>query len=103
VGSGGVSLEACLRRLEDLPLGGVVVTDIDRDGTGSGPDLEGLAEVLAFCGLPVFASGGIAGTSDLVALAGLGAGTRSLAGAIVGRALLSGALSILEAVAACNR
>jgi phosphoribosylformimino-5-aminoimidazole carboxamide ribonucleotide (ProFAR) isomerase len=51
----------------------------------------------------VVASGGIAGTSDLVALAGLGAGARRLAGAIVGRALLSGALSISEAVAACEQ
>jgi len=103
VDSGGPELETVLRRLEDLPLGGVVVTDIDRDGTGAGPDLEGLAQVLAVTGLPVLASGGIGGTSDLVALAGLEGGAHRLAGAIVGRALLSGALSISEAVAACEQ
>ncbi len=103
VGSGGLDLETALQRLEDLPLGGVVVTDIDRDGTGAGPDLEGLARVLALTRLPVVASGGIAGTSDLVALAGLGTGGRRLAGAVVGRALLSGALSVSEAVDACGR
>jgi phosphoribosylformimino-5-aminoimidazole carboxamide ribotide isomerase len=65
--------------------------------------MAGLAHVLALTGLQVVASGGIAGTSDLVALAGLGAGARRLAGAIVGRALLSGALSISEAVAACEQ
>jgi len=96
-------VEAALQRLEDLPLGGVVVTDIDRDGTGAGPDMAGLAHVLALTGLQVVASGGIAGTSDLVALAGLGAGARRLAGVIVGRALLSGALSISEPVAACEQ
>ncbi len=103
VDPGGLDLEAALQRLADLPLGGVVVTDIDRDGTGAGPDMAGLAHVLALTGLQVVASGGIAGTSDLVALAGLGAGARRLAGAIVGRALLSGALSISEAVAACEQ
>ena len=69
VDSAGLGLEACLQRLEDLPLGGVVVTDIDRDGTGAGPDLAGLAQVLALTELAVVASGGIAGRSDLVALA----------------------------------
>ncbi len=100
--SGGLELEAALQRLAGLPLGGVVVTDIDRDGTGAGPDLAGLAHVLAVTGLAVVASGGIAGISDLAALAGLGAAGRRLDGAIVGRALLSGALSISEAVAACG-
>ncbi len=101
VDSGGLELDAALQRLADLPLGGVVVTDIDRDGTGASPDLAGLAHVLSVTGLPVLASGGIAGTSDLAALAALGAAGRRLDGAIVGRALLSGALSISEAVAAC--
>ena len=103
VDSTGLSLETCLQRLEDLPLGGVVVTDIDRDGTGAGPDLAGLAQVLAWTELAVVASGGIAGSSDLVALTGLRTATRRLAGVIVGRALLSGALSLAEAVAACGR
>lgn len=99
----GLGLEACLQRLEDLPLGGVVVTDIDRDGTGAGPDLAGLAQVLALTELVVVASGGIASGSDLVALSGVSSATRRLAGVIVGQALLSGALSIPEAIAACAR
>ena len=103
VGSGGPELETVLARLRDMALGGVVVTDIDRDGTGEGPDLEGLAQVLAMTGLPVIASGGIAGSADLTALAGISAAGRALDGAIVGRALLSGAFSIAEAVAACGR
>jgi phosphoribosylformimino-5-aminoimidazole carboxamide ribotide isomerase len=103
VDSGGLCLETALQRLEDMPLGGVLVTDIERDGTGAGPDLAGLERVLVATGLPVLASGGIAGTADLAALAGLGSGDRRLAGAIVGRALLSGALTISEAVAACEQ
>jgi phosphoribosylformimino-5-aminoimidazole carboxamide ribotide isomerase len=100
--SGQVELDEVLQRLEELSLGGVVVTDIDRDGTGDGPDLAGLAHVLTVTGLPVIASGGVAGGSDLARLAELGVGERRLAGAVVGRALLSGALSIEEAVAACE-
>ncbi len=103
VSPGGPELAAVLARLEDMALGGVVVTDIDRDGTGAGPDLEELSRVLATTQLAVVASGGIAGSGDLRALAGLGNPGRRLAGAIVGRALLSGAFSIAEAVAACER
>ena len=100
--SGGLDLDEALRRLQALSLAGVVVTDIDRDGTGAGPDLAGLKHVLASTGLPVIASGGVAGASDLAELARLEAGGRRLDGSIVGRALLSGALSIEEAVAACG-
>ena len=103
VTSGGPELETVLARLEDMALGGVVVTDIDRDGTGAGPDLDGLSRVLATTQLAVVASGGIAGSADLTALGGLGSAGRRLAGVIVGRALLSGAFSISEAVAACER
>ena len=100
--SGGLDLDEALRRLQALSLAGVVVTDIDRDGTGAGPDLAGLKHVLASTALPVIASGGVAGASDLAELARLEAGGRRLDGSIVGRALLSGALSIEEAVAACG-
>jgi len=101
VDSGYLSLDEALRRLEGLLLAGVVVTDIERDGTRAGPDLAGLAHVLAVSALPVIASGGVASASDLSRLAALGSGERRLDGAVVGRALLSGGLSIKEAVAAC--
>jgi len=99
----GLELRAALARLEGIDLGGVVVTDIDRDGTGDGPDLEGLSDVLGATALPVLASGGVATGADIAALAGLEVNGRRLAGVIVGRALLSGKLSIEEAVAACRR
>ena len=98
---GSLSLDEALQRLEGLSLAGLVVTDIERDGTGEGPDLAGLAHVLAASGHAVIASGGVAKASDLAELAALGSGERRLDGAIVGRALLSGGLSIEEAVAAC--
>ncbi len=102
VESGGLDVVSALERLEGMCLAGVVVTDIERDGTGAGPDLDGLAHVLASTTLPVLASGGVADVSDLARLAALEGDGRRLAGAVVGRALLSGALLIREAVAACE-
>jgi phosphoribosylformimino-5-aminoimidazole carboxamide ribotide isomerase len=97
-GVGGV-----LAALGDEPLGALVVTAIDRDGTLSGPDTEGLAAVLDATSLPVIASGGVSGADDLRALAGLRspAHRRAPAGAVVGRALLDGTLPLAEALAAC--
>ncbi len=98
---GGTTVQAVLDRYAAVPLGAVVVTAIERDGMLGGPDLAGLAEVVAATELPVVASGGVATLADLRALAGLRAAGRRLAGAIVGKALVSGALDIDEAVAAC--
>ena len=84
-----------------MALGAVVVTAIDRDGMLGGPDLAGLGTVLASTTHPVVASGGVRSAADLEALAALAAGGRRLAGAIVGTALVEGALSVEEAIAAC--
>lgn len=64
-------------------------TAVERDGTMAGPDLELLARVRDRSGLPVIAAGGIRSTRDLARLAALG-----LEGAVVGRALLEGAVPL---------
>jgi phosphoribosylformimino-5-aminoimidazole carboxamide ribotide isomerase len=84
----------------DAGVAALVVTEIGRDGTLAGPDLDGLGEVLAASLLPVIASGGVGTLDDLVALAGLGADGRTLEGVIVGRAIYEGAFSVPEALAA---
>ncbi|MDP9451837.1 MAG: 1-(5-phosphoribosyl)-5-[(5-phosphoribosylamino)methylideneamino]imidazole-4-carboxamide isomerase [Actinomycetota bacterium] len=99
----GVRLLDVVAQFEDCGVAALVVTDISRDGTLSGPDLEGLAAVLASTSIPVVASGGVAGLGDLEALAGLRAGHRGLAGAVVGKALYEGAFSVEEALAALAR
>lgn len=101
MGAGGIELGRALEQFEGLALAGVVVTDIARDGTGHGPDLDGLSFALAHTTLPVVASGGVGSADDLRVLAELSVCGRRLAGAIAGRALLSGALSLEEALAAC--
>jgi phosphoribosylformimino-5-aminoimidazole carboxamide ribotide isomerase len=97
----GLSLDEALARVQGLPLAAVVVTAIERDGVLSGPDLEGLSGVLVRTAHDVIASGGVRGAADLRALAGLDAGGRTVAGAVVGRALVEGELSVEEALAAC--
>jgi phosphoribosylformimino-5-aminoimidazole carboxamide ribotide isomerase len=97
----GVDLFEVLARIESLALAAVIVTDISRDGTLEGPDLEGLAAVLAATAQPVIASGGIGRVDDLLALGRVGEVARRIAGVIVGKALLSGALSLHDALMAC--
>ena len=97
----GLRLADLLAGLEDAGVAAVFVTDIDRDSTLAGPDLEGLAEVLETTSVDVIASGGVGSLADLEALATLRAGGRSLAGAIVGKALHEGVFTVEEAVAAC--
>jgi phosphoribosylformimino-5-aminoimidazole carboxamide ribotide isomerase len=70
-------------------VGRLLCTAIDRDGTMGGPDLGLLASVRERSELPVLAAGGIRSEDDLADLEALG-----LEGAVVGRALLEGAISL---------
>ncbi|NLW09252.1 MAG: 1-(5-phosphoribosyl)-5-[(5-phosphoribosylamino)methylideneamino]imidazole-4-carboxamide isomerase [Firmicutes bacterium] len=75
----------------------VIYTDINRDGTLKGPNLEALAEIAGKSSIPVIASGGISSLGDLLEvkkLAPLG-----ISGAIVGKALYSGAVDLEQAIA----
>jgi len=102
VGS-GVDLYELLDRFADSGVAAVIVTDISRDATLGGPNLEGLASVLDATAIPVIASGGVGSLADLEALATLRAGGRSLEGAIVGKALYESNFTVEEAIAACGR
>jgi len=89
-------------------LAAVIVTSIERDGMLTGPDLEGLRAVLASTEVPVIASGGVGRASDIEALAAQAVvapdgSTRRLAGAITGKALVDGRMTVEEGVAACAR
>lgn len=78
----------------------LVVTDIGRDGTLEGPDLDGLGRMLAPTDVDVIASGGVGTLADLEALRALDVDGRRLSGAIVGRALYEGAFTLDAALAA---
>jgi len=64
----GVGLFDLLARFDGSGVAAVIVTDIGRDATLAGPDLEGLAGVLDASGIPVIASGGVGTLADLEAL-----------------------------------
>ena len=101
--SSGIDLLDLVARFAESAISALVVTDIGRDGMFTGPDIEGLTAVLRATTLPLIASGGVGGLSDLVALRAIEVDGRGLAGVIVGRALYEGRLDIEEAIAACSQ
>ncbi len=75
-----------------------VYTDIQRDGTLTGPNLASLAQLQQAINQPIIASGGVSSLADLRALAAL-----NVEGAIVGRALYTGEIDLAEAIEALER
>jgi phosphoribosylformimino-5-aminoimidazole carboxamide ribotide isomerase len=88
-----------IREFEDAGVAAFVVTEIGRDGTLEGPDVDGLARVVEATAVPVIASGGVGRVDHLRALADLRRDGRGLGGAIVGRALYEGTVDLGEALA----
>lgn len=84
-------------RFAQLPIGGIVYTDIARDGMLSGPNVEALSAMISAVAVPVIASGGVTTVSDVAEVARLGA-----AGAIVGRSLYEGKLTLVDALQAAG-
>ena len=91
----GGDLWEVLARLEDAGCPRYVVTDVTKDGTLRGPNLELLREVLQRTNRPVVASGGISSLDDLAALRELV--PLGLEGTIVGKALYAGAFTLPQA------
>jgi phosphoribosylanthranilate isomerase len=92
----GGELFDVLARLDADGCARYVVTDVGRDGTMTGPNLDLLRAVTAATDRPVVASGGVATLDDLRALATV----PGVEGAIVGKALYAGAFTLHEALAA---
>lgn len=99
VGSGRSVLDVA-RSFADAGVDAFVVTDISRDGTLEGPDLDGLRAVVAATQVDVVTSGGVGTLDDLRALAAIEASGKRLAGAIVGKAMYEGHFTVEEGAAA---
>ena len=84
------------RRARDAGAAAVLFTDVGRDGTGLGPNADATAALARAVDLPVLASGGVASLEDVRVLAAIA----GVAGAVVGRALYTGAIGLREAMAA---
>ncbi len=94
----GGELFEVLARLDAEGCARYVVTDVRRDGTLTGPNLDLLQDVCAATDRPVIASGGVSSLADLQSLRTLQ--SAGVEGAIVGKALYSGAFTLPEALAA---
>ena len=92
----GGDLFETLARLESDGCARYVVTDVTKDGTLQGPNLELLKEVCAATKKPVVASGGISSLEDIKALCALS--QVGVEGAIVGKALYAGAFTLEQAL-----
>jgi 1-(5-phosphoribosyl)-5-[(5-phosphoribosylamino)methylideneamino] imidazole-4-carboxamide isomerase/N-(5'phosphoribosyl)anthranilate isomerase len=92
----GGDLFETISRLESDGCARYIVTDVTKDGTLQGPNLELLKEVCAVTKKPVVASGGISSLADISALSQLRA--IGVEGAIVGKALYAGAFTLEQAL-----
>ncbi len=79
----------------------IIYTDIARDGTMIGPDIDGLQQMLAVGDVNVIASGGVSSLDDIKALLALK--KKNLYGVITGKAIYEDALDIKEALLLCKK
>ncbi|MBT9312518.1 1-(5-phosphoribosyl)-5-[(5-phosphoribosylamino)methylideneamino]imidazole-4-carboxamide isomerase [Leptothoe kymatousa] len=86
------------RRMGDLGAAAIIYTDIKRDGTLKGPNLEALRELAQKIDTPVIASGGVSSMSDLLSL--LGVAPLGVSGVIIGKALYTDNIDLSEAIKA---
>ncbi len=93
----GSVAEVC-RDLRALPIAAVLVTDISRDGTMEGPNLELACQVSRLAGVPAILSGGVRSLRDLERARA----APEIAEVIVGRALYDGAIDLRRAIAVCR-
>ena len=83
-------------RAHDAGAAALLYTDVARDGTEQGPNLEHTEDLARAVGMPILASGGVATIEDLQRLASI----RGVAGTVVGRALYTGAIDLKQALTA---
>lgn len=93
-----ISAADLVRALGDVPIGAVLYTDVARDGTGTGPNVEATRALAEASPFPVIASGGVGTLAHLTALAAI----PNVESAVVGRALYDGSLALDDAVAAAR-
>lgn len=82
------------KKMEGLGASGIIYTDISRDGMLSGPNIETMEKMVNTVSIPVIASGGISSMEDIKNLSAI----PGLWGAITGKALYAGSISLKEAI-----
>ena len=86
------------KRMTSVGIAGIIYTDIHRDGTMQGPNIEALRQLAENVDVPVIASGGVSSITDLLNLLSLE--SVGVTGAIVGKAIYTGDIQLKEAIRA---
>ena len=86
------------KRMTEVGVAGIIYTDIHRDGTMQGPNIEALRQLAENVNVPVIASGGVSSITDLLNLVSLE--SVGVTGAIVGKAIYTGDIQLREAIKA---
>ena len=93
VSDSGLDYLEFARHMEEIGVKTIIFTDIDTDGTLTGPNLDALGKLRSTVSCGIIASGGVSGNGDISALAQAG-----MDGVIVGKAFYSGAIDLAQAI-----
>ncbi|MBL7214616.1 MAG: 1-(5-phosphoribosyl)-5-[(5-phosphoribosylamino)methylideneamino]imidazole-4-carboxamide isomerase [Phycisphaerae bacterium] len=85
------------KQAADLPLDAIIYTDISKDGMLAGPNIERTKQLVEAVELPIIAAGGVTTVDDVKTLKAAG-----VAGAIIGRALYEGTITLTDALEAAK-
>lgn len=85
------------KKMEDIGVKNIIFTDISKDGTLSGPNIEQLVEINNAVSCDITASGGVTKIEDILSLR-----DKKLYGAICGKSIYEGTLDLREAVEVCK-
>lgn len=92
--SGGVQATELAKRMADVGVARIIYTDISRDGTLGGVNVDSTIALARAAGIPVIASGGVAGIDDVYRIAR----ASEIEGMIIGKALYTGKIDLTEAL-----
>ena len=93
-----ISATDLAKRFKNIGIAAIISTDISKDGTLEGPNLQAMKEMAVASSVPVIASGGVGTITDLISLLSLE--PFGISGVIVGRALYDGSVDLQEAIKA---
>ena len=85
------------KKAASLPIDSIIYTDISKDGTLEGPNLERTELLVRAVDVPIIAAGGVTTVDDITRL-----GQAAVAGAVIGRSLYEGTISLKDAIAAAG-
>lgn len=94
---GGYELLEFAKKAADLPLAAIVYTDISKDGMLAGPNIDRTRQLVETVDLPIVAAGGVTTVEDIKTLK-----AANVAGAIIGRALYEGTITLIDALTAAK-